>query len=136
MINGVIQSDRPNIGFANNRSKRFTKGKKKPMKRKSDEMIDKLKSEGLLSSLTFKSKYCFYVGKFNSEEKIEFGKLTGYFTEDELTSQSGDKNYKMSQNWWTFEKEIDDASATEMSTILEKYLSFPDAKERCKFNVL
>ena len=28
MINGVIQSDRPNIGFANNRSKRFTKGKK------------------------------------------------------------------------------------------------------------
>ena len=56
MINGVIQSDRPNIGFANNRSKRFTKGKKKPMKRKSDEMIDKLKSEGLLSNLTFKSK--------------------------------------------------------------------------------
>ena len=135
MINGVIQSDRPNIGFANNRSKRFTKGKKKPMKRKSDEMIDKLKSEGLLSNLTFKSKYCFYVGKFNSEEKIEFGKLTGYFTEDELTSQSGDKSYKMSQNWWTFEKEIDDASATEMSAILEKYLSFPDAKERCKFNV-
>lgn len=135
MINGVIQSDRPNIGFTNNHSRRFTKGKKKPMKRKSDEMINKLKSDGLLSGLTFKSKYCFFVGKLNSEEKTEFGKLTGYLTESELTSQSDDKNYKMSQNWWTFEKEIDDASTTEMSTILDKYLSFQDAKERCKFNV-
>lgn len=135
MINGVIQSDRPNIGFTNNHSRRFTKGKKKPMKRKSDEMINKLKSDGLLSGLAFKSKYCFFVGKLNSEEKAEFGKLTGYLTESELTSQSDDKNYKMSQNWWTFEKEIDDASTTEMSAILDKYLSFPDAKERCKFNV-